>query len=84
MMWGVYNMLLPKYSVHKNKKCGAKILNTTIPLNRSTGIYRNAPRFSVWFMRRNNCYLCHMKKLIDKVQHAWNSLLYKLMFKNYK
>jgi hypothetical protein len=24
-----------------------------------------------------------MKKIIDKIQKAWNSLLYKLMFKNY-
>ena len=25
-----------------------------------------------------------IKKLIDKIQQAWNKLLYKLMFKNYK
>ena len=25
-----------------------------------------------------------VKKLIDKIQEAWNKLLYKLMFKNYK
>jgi len=25
-----------------------------------------------------------MKKFIDKLQAAWNSLLYKLMFKKYK
>ena len=25
-----------------------------------------------------------VKKLIDKMQEAWNKLLYKLMFKNYK
>ncbi len=25
-----------------------------------------------------------IKKLIDKIQEAWNKLLYKLMFKNYK
>ena len=25
-----------------------------------------------------------IKKLIDKLQEAWNKLLYKLMFKNYK
>lgn len=25
-----------------------------------------------------------VKKLIDKIQKAWNKLLYKLMFKNYK
>ena len=25
-----------------------------------------------------------MKKFIDKLQKAWNSLLYKLMFKNYR
>jgi len=28
--------------------------------------------------------LLKMNKLIDKLQAAWNSLLYKLMFKNYK
>ena len=25
-----------------------------------------------------------MKKLIDKIQAAWNRLMYKLMFKNYR
>ena len=25
-----------------------------------------------------------VKKIIDKIQKAWNKLLYKLMFKNYK
>ena len=25
-----------------------------------------------------------IKKLVDKLQEAWNKLLYKLMFKNYK
>ncbi len=25
-----------------------------------------------------------VKKIIDKIQEAWNKLLYKLMFKNYK
>jgi hypothetical protein len=25
-----------------------------------------------------------MKKIIDKLQSAWNKLLYKLMFKKYK
>ena len=25
-----------------------------------------------------------IKKIIDKLQEAWNKLLYKLMFKNYK
>lgn len=25
-----------------------------------------------------------IKKIIDKIQEAWNKLLYKLMFKNYK
>jgi hypothetical protein len=25
-----------------------------------------------------------MKKLIDKLQHFWNKLLYKLMFKKYR
>lgn len=25
-----------------------------------------------------------VKKLIDKIQEAWNKLLYKLMFKKYK
>ena len=25
-----------------------------------------------------------MKKLIDKLQHAWNKLMYKLTFHNYK
>lgn len=25
-----------------------------------------------------------LKKIIDKIQEAWNKLLYKLMFKNYK
>ena len=38
------------------------------------------------------CKRCHCKMskgkskktMIDKLQHMWNSLLYKLMFKNYK
>ncbi len=25
-----------------------------------------------------------VKKFVDKIQEAWNKLLYKLMFKNYK
>jgi len=25
-----------------------------------------------------------IKKFVDKIQEAWNKLLYKLMFKNYK
>ena len=25
-----------------------------------------------------------IKKFVDKLQEAWNKLLYKLMFKNYK
>ena len=36
------------------------------------------------------CKRCHCKvskekeKMIDKLQHMWNSLLYKLMFKKYR
>ena len=25
-----------------------------------------------------------VKKIVDKIQEAWNKLMYKLMFKNYK
>ena len=44
-----YNVWLPKTYTHAIKKCGVKIRNNTIPLNRSTGIYKNAPRFSSVF-----------------------------------
>lgn len=69
--------MLPKYSSHAIKKCGAKIRNTTIPLNRSTGIYKNAPRFSVWLGRRINCYLCHMIQPNYKMGKNLNSVISK-------